>query len=170
MDKFFVKLANDESTYKKVVEYMKKTDADYDIPMSMRVNIGDYVKKIVSKAVTIAAMENDEIIGMANFYCNDMETKTCYITNVSISKKAQEKGYHLNDFVHAVLIIAQKVGMKRLRAETTDRRVLILHKRLGAVEFKREEINGVIHYHNYLEDIDGWLKKDSARRITILDL
>lgn len=169
MEKIFIKLSNDESTYKKIVEYMKKTDSDYDIPMSMRVNIEEYVKKIVSKAVTVAAIEKDEIIGMANFYCNDMETRTCYMTNISISKRAQEKGYHFNDFVHAALIVAKKAGMKRLCAETTDKRVLILHKRLGAIECKREEINGVIHYHNCLEDFNSWLEKDSARQITILN-
>lgn len=75
MEKVFVKLANNEDTYLKLVEYMKETERDYDIPISMRVNIEEYAKKIVEYAVTVAVMENDKIIAMANFYCNDIVTK-----------------------------------------------------------------------------------------------
>lgn len=170
MQKIFTILGNDEDAYQKIVEYLKKTDKDYDIPMSMRVSFEEYAKKIVSKAVTVAVLENDEIIAMANFYCNDTETKTAYMTNISISRLAQEKGYHFNDLIYASLRVAQKAGMKKLSAETTDRRVLILHKRLGAIELKREEINGVIHYFNCLENIDAWLEKNSSKQITILNI
>ena len=170
MEKVFVKLSNNEDTYLKLVEYMKETERDYDIPIRMRVNIEEYAKKIVEYAVTVAVMENDKIIAMANFYCNDIVTKICYATNVSITKKAQEKGYHIFDFAYAIMRIAQKAGMKKFCAETTDRRVFILHRRLGFVEIKREEINGIIHYYDCIEDIDAWLKKYSGQQITILNL
>ena len=135
-----------------------------------RKDIEEYAKKIVEYAVTVAVMENDKIIAMANFYCNDIVTKICYATNVSITKKAQEKGYHIFDFAYAIMRIAQKAGMKKFCAETTDRRVFILHRRLGFVEIKREEINGIIHYYDCIEDIDAWLKKYSGQQITILNL
>lgn len=163
-------MPNNEDTYHKLVKYMQKTDTDYDIPLSKRVNIEEYVKKIVSHAVTIAVIENDEIIAMANFYCNDSITKTCYATNVSITKKAQEKGYHIIDLAYGIMWVAQKAGMKKLCAETTDRRVFVLHRRLGFVEIKRETINGVIHYYDCIEDIDAWLKKYSSLQVTILNV
>lgn len=170
MEKIFIKLNNNEESLSKLINYMQETDTSYDIPLSKRVNITEYAKKILDKAVTLAVIENDKIIAMSNFYCNDIENKICYVTNVSITKKAQDKGYHIDDFAHAVMLIAQKAGMKRFCAEATDRRVAILHRRLGFVEIGREEIDGVIHYHNCIEDIDAWLEKDSARQITILNL
>lgn len=170
MKKIFAILGNDEDTYQNIVEYLKITDKDYDIPMSMLVNLEDYAQKIVSRAVTVAALENDEIIAMANFYCNDTESKIAYVTNISISRFAQGKGYHFKDLLYAVLKIAQKAGMKKLAAETTDRRVLILHKRTGAIELKREEIDGVIHYYNCIENISDWLEKNHSDEISIVNI
>lgn len=169
MKKVLVKLINNEKNVANLICYMTKVNNDFKIPLNETINIEEYARKILEKGVVIAVVENDKIIAIWGFYCNDRINKRSYGTIAHITKDAQEKGYNFRDLLHACLMISVKEGMHDLYGETTDPRVLILHKRLGFVEISKEEHDGVIHYYTCLKNIKDWLSKDSGREIVILN-
>ncbi len=75
------------ATYADVVEHLLKCDDDFIPKLSEKVDITDYSKKIIQNSITFEAWQNDELIGLVAAYFNDTETKTGFITNVSILKK-----------------------------------------------------------------------------------
>ena len=53
MRKTFVRLENNEEALSKLVKYMEKADNTFNIPLSSRVDILDYAKKLLRKYAAI---------------------------------------------------------------------------------------------------------------------
>lgn len=51
-----------------------------------------YRDKVLSKAQIICAESDGKLVGMVAFYCNDLESKTAYITQIAVKKNAQGAG------------------------------------------------------------------------------
>lgn len=65
----------------------------YFIPaLSEYVEIGQYSKKIFTKAITFEAWVENTLSGMVAAYFNDIEKKSGYITSVSIEPKSRGMG------------------------------------------------------------------------------
>lgn len=75
MRKTFVRLENNEEALSKLVKYMEKADNTFNIPLSSRVDILDYAKKLLRKGVVLATIKDDFIVGIIGFYCNDKDSK-----------------------------------------------------------------------------------------------
>jgi ribosomal protein S18 acetylase RimI-like enzyme len=81
------------------IEYKVKTASELEIkthlaacnsnfipPLSERVNINEYSKKIAEKAITFEAWSGNDLVGLLAAYFNDTVTQTAFITNVSLLK------------------------------------------------------------------------------------
>ena len=75
-----------------VIEHLNACSNCFDPPLNTRVDIGTYGDKIIDKAVTFEAWENNLLIGLIAAYLNDFESKTCFITNVSILPQYHRRG------------------------------------------------------------------------------
>jgi ribosomal protein S18 acetylase RimI-like enzyme len=75
-----------------VGSHLKKCDKDFIPPLHEKVNIEEYAHKINKNAITFEAWENNELTGLIAIYCNDHETKTGFITNVSVIKESAGNG------------------------------------------------------------------------------
>ena len=73
-----------KATEAQVAEHLLGCDADFVTPLTDRVDIGAYAKKIVNKATCFEAWSNDRLIGLIAAYCNDQEAHIAYITSVSV--------------------------------------------------------------------------------------
>lgn len=67
-----------------IAEHLLRCDAGFVPPLSDRVEIDDYAKKIASKAMRFEAWAGDVLIGLVAAYCNDQEQRIAYITSVSV--------------------------------------------------------------------------------------
>lgn len=166
MEKIVVKLENNAGALSKLIEYMKKADDSFNIPLSSRVDIAEYATKMLQNGIVLAVLKNEEITGVFGFYCNDKESQKGYITIASLTKDAQKEGYNVRDLFYASNLIALKNGIRFFYCEAIDRRAAMLYKRIGLTEIGRENINDIIHYH-LMCDIKDWMANNEVRQITI---
>lgn len=67
-----------------IAEHLMRCDANFLPPLSARVEISDYAKKIASKATRFEAWAADTLAGLLAVYCNDHEKRTAFVTSVSV--------------------------------------------------------------------------------------
>ena len=81
-----------KSSNKDILLHLKKCDNDYIPPLSSYVNICHYSNKIFINARTFEAWWMKELIGLLACYCNNTDSKTAFITNISVVKCFQGNG------------------------------------------------------------------------------
>lgn len=77
---------------KQVIEHLLYCDADFIPPLSQRVEINLYAKKIIANAIRFEAWFDYTLIGLVAVYCNDNENHTAFITSVSVLRAWLRKG------------------------------------------------------------------------------
>lgn len=75
-----------------VQHHLMECDKSFIPPLSLKVNIEDYAKKIVEKADTFEAWVDGKLIGLIAAYCNNLEDRESYITNVSVVESFGDRG------------------------------------------------------------------------------
>jgi len=66
-----------------IVEHLSRCDSSFVPPLSMRVEIDSYARKIASAAVRFEAWDRT-LVGLLAAYCNDRHSGVAYITSVSV--------------------------------------------------------------------------------------
>lgn len=69
--------------------HLLSVDNDFVVPLSKRVNINEYTKKIFEKAVCLEAWSEQQLIGLVAYYFNE---KQFFITNVSVLAMYSKNG------------------------------------------------------------------------------
>ena len=59
-------------------------DAAFVPPLSKRVDINAYSKKLTEKSLRFEAWHDDLLVGALAIYCNNIQNHTAFITNVSV--------------------------------------------------------------------------------------
>jgi ribosomal protein S18 acetylase RimI-like enzyme len=92
-------MAIEEITYKinqaksdDIFDHLRNCSASFFPPLHQRVNIDDYTRKIFEKADTFEAWNGNELIGLIAAYCDNVERKRAFITNVSVVEKFSNRG------------------------------------------------------------------------------
>jgi len=80
------------ATVTNIAAHLKACEKSFLIELERRVDIDEYSKKMKEYAVLFEAWINDQLAGLVAVYFNRIETKTAYVTNVSVSKKYQKMG------------------------------------------------------------------------------
>lgn len=75
-----------------IADHLLRCDADFVPPLSTRVAINNYAKKIRSKAMRFEAWSDGHLVGLVAAYCNDQEKRIAYITSVSVLHEWIGKG------------------------------------------------------------------------------
>ena len=61
--------------------------------LSSRIDdLKNYSKKLYDNAITIKAVSNNEILGFASFYCNDMNNHIAYLSQIAVKQEARGRG------------------------------------------------------------------------------
>ncbi|HEY6289611.1 MAG TPA: GNAT family N-acetyltransferase [Nitrospiraceae bacterium] len=81
-----------ETSAVQIAEHLSRCDADFVPPLSGRVEIRDYARKIASKATRFEAWSGGTLVGLVAAYCNDREKRIAYITSVSVLREWAGKG------------------------------------------------------------------------------
>lgn len=76
----------------KIAEHLLQCDANFVPPLSSRVGINDYAKKIANNAARFEAWSDGAMVGLVAVYCNDQETGIAYITSVSVLESWKGNG------------------------------------------------------------------------------
>lgn len=75
-----------------IAEHLSRCDADFVPPLSGRVDMKDYARKIASTATRFEAWSGGTLVGLVAAYCNDRERRFAYITSVSVLHEWTGKG------------------------------------------------------------------------------
>lgn len=108
---------------------------DFVPPLSDRVNLGDYARKLFQRATTFEAWSQSNLIGLVAAYFNDSTaTESVFITNVSVVPEFRSRGtaHRLMTRCHEYAV---SQGISRAALETSDenQRVVDFYRRLGYV-------------------------------------
>lgn len=75
-----------------IERHLAACDADFRPPLSTRVALSDYARKLAERATRFEAWEGDDLIGLVAAYCDGAAGPIAYITDVSVVRSARGKG------------------------------------------------------------------------------
>jgi ribosomal protein S18 acetylase RimI-like enzyme len=87
-----VELRLNGATVSEIEDHLAKTDDSFLPRLSERVDVGEYAAKIVARAERFEAWAGGILVGLVAAYCNDTETRTAYITSVSVMPAHRNQG------------------------------------------------------------------------------
>ena len=114
-----------------LIRLLEEMDSEFNPPLSSRTSLADYIAKLLKFGRVVAVCENEDIVGMAGFYCNDLESRTGFFSILAVKASFRKLGLG-KTLVEAVLRTAYEAGMKRVRLETSAHAVAFaFHERMG---------------------------------------
>jgi ribosomal protein S18 acetylase RimI-like enzyme len=102
-----------------IAAHLQCCDVDFVPPLSTRVELGDYAKKLASKATRFEAWSDGTLIGLVAAYCNDQASRIAYITSVSVLKQWSGQGIAAR-LVNLCIQHAKDAGMHKIRLEVAQ--------------------------------------------------
>lgn len=120
-----------------IAAHLVRCDADFVPPLSDRVAIQDYARKIASTALRFEAWSGGSLIGLVAAYCNDRDKCIAYITSVSVLRAWTGKGIGAH-LVGQCIEHAKESGMQLISLEVaeTNMRAIKLYAKRGFVVSK----------------------------------
>lgn len=114
-----------------VAEHLTLCDSSFIPPLSDRVNITDYARKVTTFALCIEGWHNGSLIGLICMYCDDFE-KGAFITNVSVIPAFRGKGVANLLMSHAIEKVREKgISKINLEVDNTNEPAQCLYRRFG---------------------------------------
>ena len=108
---------NNKYDANELIEFVEEIDDLFPIKISSKVNIPEYINKLLEKGIIVIAKNNNKIIGVVTGYINDFERKEAYISMVGIKKEYQNKGIG-KILVNIFSNIAFNSKFERIKLET----------------------------------------------------
>lgn len=117
--------------YDDLVEYLSCHDKDFPIPISKKVNIDEYVKKIIERGKGLLSLCNGKIIGVIFYYDNNELEKKAFISLVSVDIKFREQGIARNMLKKVIEMIDDKIEYCQIPTHISNYKAINLYKSFG---------------------------------------
>ena len=104
-------------SFEQVHKFLYETDKEFATPLSSKVNIDEYAKKLSEFSHFAYCMDDDNIIGMISCYANNPPLG--YISNVCVKSEYQNKGVFSSMF-NTLIKSLKDIGIKKLRLEVNN--------------------------------------------------
>ena len=120
-----------ESNEAEVLEHLRLCAMDFVPPLTDRVDLSEYAKKLIDKSIRYEAKTDSHLVGLVAAYINEVEGFS-YITNVSLLSDYRNRGIGRR-LMEAAVFDAENKGLKMLVLETSKENVkaLSLYIQLG---------------------------------------
>jgi len=120
-----------------IAEHLSRCDAYFIPPLSGRVEISDYAKKITGKAVRFEAWAGGTLVGLAAAYCNDQNKHIGYLTSIGVLHDWTGEGIAARLMARCIEY-AKVSGMRRLSLEVAcdNMPAIKLYEKYGFVAAK----------------------------------
>ena len=102
-----------------IAEHLSRCDTDFVPPLSGRVKINDYARKIAGKATRFEAWSGGTLVGLVAAYCNDREKSIAYVTSVSVLREWKGKGI-VTRLMSECVEHAKASGMRQIGLEVAS--------------------------------------------------
>lgn len=114
-----------------LLAHLRAADAGFVPPLSQRVELADYARKLATHARRVEAWEGDTLVGLIAMYANDA-AQGGFITNVSVLPSHHGQGI-AGELLRRTLALAADLRLPRLRLEVyaDNQAALALYHRHG---------------------------------------
>lgn len=96
--------------YNKLISFFK------DVNLEINQSLESYTSKVLNNACFISISENEEIVGLVIFYCNDFTLGFSYITYIAVRSEYRNKGIG-NELLEKSCIYCRRIGFNKMRLE-----------------------------------------------------
>jgi len=139
------------ATADEIAEHLRKSDADFVPPLSGRVEISDYARKIANHATRLEAWSAGTLIGLVAAYNNDFEARIAHITSVSVIREWTGKGI-ASRLVAQCIEHAKASGMRLISLEVARNNApaIKLYEKYGfvAIDAKSPMVRMELHLND----------------------
>lgn len=104
-------------TFEQVLAFLLDTDKEFQHPLSEKVNLEEYARKLSLCSSFSYCIGQDEIIGMISCYTN--QPPEGYISNVCVKSAYQGQGV-FSKLLDELIEKTSTLGIKRLKLEVND--------------------------------------------------
>jgi ribosomal protein S18 acetylase RimI-like enzyme len=121
-----------KATEAEIAEHLLRCDTAFARPLSGRLEIRDYARKVAAHATRFEAWAAGVLVGLVAAYCNDTARRRAYITNASVLREWHRKGIASRLLKNCVLHIT-KMRFERIELEvdSDDRGAVALYTKAG---------------------------------------
>lgn len=117
---------------KELIEFLKKIDKDFPVPISSKVDLDEYAKKILDKATLMIRRDNNTIVGMVIGYNNCICDDMAYISLVGVDSESRNKGIAKTLIKRFIADCKEKgIGKVHLYTDSTNVGAIRMYERLG---------------------------------------
>lgn len=115
-----------------IAAHLHACDSAFVPPLSSRVAIDDYVRKIASRAVRFEAWAGEDLVGLVATYCDTPVRGNAFLTNVSVLPEWQGKGI-ASRLIETSRNHVRALGFSRIDLElaVTNQAAMSLYQRCG---------------------------------------
>lgn len=127
-----IEFCENRATVQQLAGHLQACDTDFMPPLNGRVVIGDYARKIADRALRFEAWADGELVGLVAAYCNDVDSRTAYVTSVSVLHGWQGRGI-ARQLLERCLEQAKTTGFRRIELEVgrENAAAIRLYEKLG---------------------------------------
>jgi ribosomal protein S18 acetylase RimI-like enzyme len=108
-----------KATEAECAEHLLQCDVYFVPPLSGRVAIGDYSKKLANMATRFEAWVGNTLVGLVAAYCNDKHARVAYITSVSVLPAWKGKGI-ASRLIDRCIEHAELLGMRQITLDVAQ--------------------------------------------------
>jgi ribosomal protein S18 acetylase RimI-like enzyme len=127
------------ATREQIQAHLERCDENFSPRLSLKVDIGEYSKKISAHARTFEAWSGDALVGLVAAYLNDSGSRNGFITNVTVGKAFMGRGI-ASALLDRCLERSGQAGMETIGLEVSERshEAIRLYAKHGFSEFERK--------------------------------
>ena len=120
--------ANKES----IRAHLTHCDASFQPPLTSRVKLEDYARKVAERAECFEAWAEDELVGLVAVYCNAADRGSAFITSVSVLPEWHGRQI-AKELMASCLAHVRNLGFERIELEVdgSNAAAIILYKKSG---------------------------------------
>ncbi len=132
-----MKYTLNKSTQEDVLQHLQAAADTFIPPLSNRVELAAFAKKIVDKTMRFEAWDGEDLVGLVSCYCNQADA---FINNVSVLTKYTRKGIAGN-LMSYCLDFVKKAEFKKVKLEVDIENfaAMSLYEKFGFKEVKTEQ-------------------------------
>lgn len=111
-----VEYLSNKASEAEIAEHLTRCDANFVPPLSTRVEIQVFAKKIADRATRFEAWTGGKLVGLVAVYCNDHVGRSAFITSVSVLPAWSGNGIATR-LMDQCIEYSQALGMRQINLE-----------------------------------------------------
>ena len=116
--KSVLEICINQANPQQIAEHLRACDASFTPPLSDRLELSGYAQKIAENANRFEAWAEGELVGLVAAYFNNLETRTAFVTSVSVLPRWQGQRI-ASQLVSQCIAYADRNGFRRIELEVS---------------------------------------------------